>query len=249
MKAGRYDWTTLAGWSGVVGALGWIIGDILMVGRVADPDDFPMLFAAYGDQIDVRMAQWMVGVPRNELIGGALIAVFTMPLYLLGCWHLWQGLASSGQRLAWVAIVLIAVGYATSPLPHATFYFIGAAYQTILTSDAAAHAPLLALAAEFKRVLTLTYVPSVASSALGLIAFSWVVASGRSAYPRWFALTSSPLLAVLTIVVPEAIGGVVGTALAGAGFNTLWLLIYMQSLFLLRRRAIGGTVYRPQVAS
>ncbi len=231
------DGIAWAGWAGVLGALGWIVGDILIVGHVAARSDFPLLFQTYADRIDMGMAQRLVGVPRAWLIAGALLAVFTMPFYLVGSWHLWQGLRPAGRGWALPATVLIAIGYALSPLAHAAFYFVGAIYQTLPVSDAAAHPPLLALAAEFRRVLLMVYVPSVACSALGLLLFSLAVASGRSAYPRWFALTSNPVVLIaLTAGVPHLLGGLVGNALAGAAFNTLWLLVYLQSVTLLGRK-------------
>ncbi len=230
----EYRWTMLAGWAGILGALGWIVGDIFIVGHVAAHEDFPLLFQDYAGQIDVGLAEVLVGVPRLYLIVGALAAIFTVPFYLIGCWHLWRGVRTARRGLALPAIILIAFGYATSPLPHAAFYFLGAVYQTIPLTDVSAHPQLLALAEEFRQVLSITYVPSVASSALGLILFSLAVASGRSAYPRWFALTANPLLVLVTVGVPDALGGTMGHALAGAGLNTLWLLVYAQSLVLLK---------------
>ncbi len=159
-----------------------------------------------------------------------------MPLYLVGKWHLWLGLRSAGRAWVLPALILIAIGYALSPLAHAAFYFLGAVYQAIPMTDASAHPQLLALAAEFRYVLLLVYVSSVACSCLGLLWFSVVVASGHSAYPRWFSMTSNPLLLVMvTGGVPHALGGAIGDALAGAAFNMAWLLIYLQSLVLLRQ--------------
>lgn len=216
--------------------MGWIAGDVLLVGHVVSRSEFPVLFQTHAERIDLSLAECLVGVPRIWLMAGALMAAFTMPLYLFGTWHLWHGIRSAGRRWAVLTTGLIAFGYATSPLPHAAFYFLGAVYQQIAASDMAAHPPLLALASEFRQVLLMIYVPSVTCSALGLLAFSLLVASGHSAYPRWFALSSNPLLLVaLTGAVPHVLGGRIGDALAGAAFNTAWLLIYLQSMLLLWR--------------
>lgn len=229
------DWVWWAGWAGVLGALGWIVGDVLIVGHVAARDEFPLLFEVYAGSVDPEMAERLVDVPRGRLLAGALVAVFAMPLYLLGAWHLWRGLRPAGPRWALPATVLLALGYAWSPLAHAAFYFVGAVYQMLLQSPAAGHLPLLALAAEFRHALLLVFVPSVACTALGLLAFSLAVASGRSVYPRWFALTSNPaLLGLIAIGGPQLLHGPVADALAGAAFNTAQLLLYLQSLCLLR---------------
>ncbi|MFT4198159.1 MAG: hypothetical protein QM601_09660 [Pseudoxanthomonas sp.] len=239
MSGRERDWAWWAGWAGVLGALGWIVGDVLIVGHVAPRAQFPLLFHTYADRIDPDMAERLVGVPHARLIVGALFAVFTLPLYLIGTWHLWRGLRPAGRAWALPAIVPIFLGYAWSPLAHAAFYFVGAVYQTILATDASAHPQLLALAVEFRRVLMIVYVPAVACSALGLLAFSLAVASGRTAYPRWLALTSNPvLLGALTIGLPHLLPGPLGDALVAAAFNTLWLLVYLQSLLLLRKNTL-----------
>lgn len=224
----------LSGIAGLLAALGWIIGDMLIVGHAADQSQFPLLFEIYAAQIDADFAERLVGISTTRLIAGALFAVFTVPLYLAGTWHLWCGIRSAGRLWAVPAVTLIFIGYALSPLPHAAFYFVGAVYQAILTTDPATHPVLLALADEFHGVLLITYAPAVASQVLGMLAFSLAVATGRSAYPRWFALTSNPLLLGLVVIGgPALLGGVAGEALGSAAFNLAWLLLYAQSLVLL----------------
>lgn len=227
----------LSGIAGILAALGWIVGDVLIVGDVADRVQYPLLFQTYAAQIDVDFAERLVGVSTARLIAGALFAVFTVPLYLVGCWHLWCGIRSVGRVWAVPTLTLIFIGYALSPLPHAAFYFVGAVYQTIVATDPAAHPQLLSLVAEFHQVLLITYVPAVAGQMVGMLAFSLAIATGRSAYPRWFALTSNPLLLGLVVIGgPALLGGPVGDALGTAAFNLAWLLLYGQSLVLLWRQ-------------
>ncbi|MBY8973423.1 hypothetical protein J1G33_23835 [Pseudomonas sp. P867] len=227
-------------WAGVAGALaavGWIIGDILIVGHLVDHGAYPMLFITYADHIDVSLAEHLVGVSRERLIAGALIAVFTMPLYLFGGWHLWRGIRSVGSAWALPAALFIFIGYAFSPFAHAAFYFVGAIYQTLLITEPSVHPVLLELADEFRHVLMIVWAPAVACQLLGMLVFSLAIATGQSKYPYWFALSSNPLLlGVLTIGGPALFDGTIGSALGGAAFNTTWLLVYLQSLFLLRER-------------
>ncbi len=228
----------LSGIAGLLGAIGWIIGDILIVGHSADHAQFPLLFETYASQIDVDFAERLVGVSTTRLIYGALFAVFTIPFYLAGLWHLWCGIRNVGRAWTLPTMTLIFVGYALAPLPHAAFYFVGAVYQTILATDPAAHPQLLALADEFHRVLLITYVPAVFGQMFGMLLFSLAVATGRSAYPRWFALTSNPMpLGLVVIGGPLLLGGTVGDALGSAAFNLAWLLLFAQSLVLLWNRA------------
>jgi hypothetical protein len=230
------DETLLLRWAGIAGlvaALCWTIGDVLIVGHVADHARFPLLFQAYADRIDVRMADRVVGVPTSRLIAGALFAVFSVPLYLVGCWHLWRGLRGGRRRWTVPAIALLFTGFALSPLPHAAFYFVGAAYQAVLATPADAHPQLLALAGEFHRVLVTVYYPAVGCLALGLLVFSVAIARGGCAYPRWFALTANPVVLGLLLAAVQALPGKpLPSWLEAAGINVVWLLVFAQSLAL-----------------
>jgi len=225
----------LAGLAGVAAALAWIVGDMLLVGHVANVVDYPWL-AAHADFADRELALRLLGVPASRLAAGALWAAFSVPLYLCGGWHLWRGLRGGGRAWTVPAAALILAGYALAPLPHAAFYFVGATWQAVASADPAGQAALLALAAQFHRVLEWTYFPAVACQALGLLWFAAAVARGGGAYPRWFALTANPLvLGLLAIGVPQLIGGPLSPALGAAAFNVVWLLVYLQSLALLWR--------------
>lgn len=225
-----------AGLAGVLAAMSWIVGDIFIVGHIVDHAAYPLLFTTYADRIDISFAEHLVGVSRERLMTGALIAVFTMPLYLVGGWHLWCGIRSVGRIWALTAALLMFAGYAFSPLAHAAFYFVGALYQTLLITEPSVHPSLLALAGEFRHILMIVWAPSVACQFLGMLMFSLAIATGRSEYPYWFALSSNPmLLGALTIGGPALLEGTIGSALGSAAFNTTWLLVYLQSLLLLRK--------------
>ncbi|MFT4047732.1 MAG: hypothetical protein QM661_13710 [Solimonas sp.] len=227
-----------AGIAGVLGALGWTIGDVLIFGHLADRAAYPLLFQTHADRIDAGLAEHLVGVSHARLIAGALFAVFSIPFYLIGLRHLWQGIRGAGRTWTWPTMTLLFLGFAWSPLPHAAFCFVGATYQAVLASDPAAHGALLDLAAEFRHVLLLTYVPAVACQLAGMLAFSLAVTTGRTVYPRGFALTANPVtLLLVTAGIPHLIGGAAGAALGSAAFNTAWLLVYLQSLWLTRRKA------------
>lgn len=231
-------WSGAAGMAGALAALCWIAGDVLLVGHVADRTEFPLLFQAYAGRIDADIAERVVGVSTGRLIAGALCGVFSVWLYLIGSWHLWCGMRACGRAWKVPAIALIFVGYALSPLPHAAFYFVGAAYQALLDAPPQAHAALLALADEFHRVLLVTWMPAVLSQMLGMLLLSLAIAGGRSAWPRWMAITTNPLvlgapIACIHLLLPMQ----PFPALAAASFNLMWLAVYVQSLALLRSRA------------
>lgn len=224
----------LAGLAGVLAAVAWIVGDVLLVGHVANAADYPWL-AAHADRVDADMVLRLLGVPVAQLAAGALCAVFSVPLYLCGCWHLWRGLRGSGRAWSLPAIALVFVGYALSPLPHAAFYYLGAVYQSLLTADASAHPALLALADAFHRVLLVTWLPAVLCQMLGMLWLSLAIASGRSAWPRWMAITANPIVLGMPIaVMPHLFPVQPWLALGAASFNVMWLAVYLQCLCLFR---------------
>lgn len=229
-------WVAWAGIAGVLAALCWIVGDMLIVGHVADRAEFPLLFQTYAGRVDVDMAEHVVGVPAARLIAGALCGVFSVWLYLIGSWHLWRGIRACTRVWKLPAIALIFVGYALSPLPHAAFYFVGATYRALLDAPPQAHAALLALADEFHHVLLMTWLPAVLCQMLGMLWLSLAIASGRSAWPRWMAITTNPLalgvpIAGIHLLLPMQ----PFQAIAAASFNVMWLAVYLQSLAWMRR--------------
>lgn len=223
----------LAGIAGVLAALCWITGDVLIVGHVADREAFPLLFQIHAGRIDARMAEHVIGVPTTRLIAGGLCGVFSVWLYLVGSWHLWCGMRACRRIWKWPAIAMIFIGYALSPLPHAAFYFVGAVYQALLDAPPPAHAPLLALAGEFRCVLFITWIPAVLLQMLGMLWLSLAIASGRSAWPRWMAITTNPLvigapIACMHVLLPMQ----PFQAIDSASFNVMWLAVYLQSLIV-----------------
>lgn len=225
-----------AGLSGLLGALAWIAGDILLVGREVDPARYPLLFSTHAGRVEAELARHLLGAPASTLMAGALCGSFGVPLYLFGTYHLWRQLRPAGPVLAAACALPVFVGFAWSPLPHAAFYFLGAVYQSALVAPAAAHEALLALGESFHRVLVWTFYPSVLASAIGLLGFSLAIAAGRTGCPRWMALTTNPILLFLAILlVTHLLPDTPSHGLHAATLNVVWLLVFAQSL------AFGGT--------
>ena len=230
-----------AGLSGVLGALAWITGDILIIGREVDPGDYPLLFSTHADRIQADFAVHLLGAPTSQLIAGALCATFAVPLYLFGTRHLWWGLRPAGRGWAVPATALLFVGFAWSPLPHAAFYFLGATYQAVLAAPPQGHDALLALADEFHRVLLWTWYPAVLCSAVGFVWCSLAIATGRTRYPRWMALTCNPVVLALALfalhrMLPETPSHWLGSA----SLNIVCLLVFAQALRFGRPDAAGA---------
>ena len=217
----------------MLGAVGWMLGDMALVGNYMPAGEHGLLFDTYGADINTRIAAVTLQSSMSRLAVGALLGPLTIPLYLVGCWHLLQGVKPAGKAFAIPAIALLFVGHAYSPLGHAGFYYVAAVYKTILATDASAHPALLTLAAQFSKVLFTMYVAAVGCLVLGLLWLIAAMASGRSAWPRWMAVAT--LAAVVSAVfldhlpLPQPARAWLG----GAGINIAWFLIFFMSTTVL----------------
>jgi hypothetical protein len=91
------------GIAGIVGAICWAIGDVLLVGGSAPPEQFPLLLRDYADRIPFKALAWMLPLDESRLAAGAMIANLSIPLYLAGSWHLYQGVKPAGGILPFAA--------------------------------------------------------------------------------------------------------------------------------------------------
>jgi hypothetical protein len=238
-----FYWLRLTGFAGMVGALFWIAGDVLIIGARSDIADFPLLLDTYADRIDTEKAAMMLPIPEGQLAAGALVADIGIVFYLIGCWHIFRGLLPAGPRLAWTMLVILVAGNAWSPLGHAGFYYLGMVYKTILVTPPEAHAALLHLAAQFEFVLQTAYYLAIVTLGLASLALAIIVGFGRTAWPQWFALLINPLSVVglgtaVGLLSPEPIR----TWLGGAAFNLGFFIVFLVSTILLWN---GGRHFDP----
>jgi hypothetical protein len=89
-----------AGIAGMVGAVLWSIGDVLIVGGTANPADYPLLSNTYASRISFGALPLMLGLPEQRLALGALLNNLAIPLYLAGSWHLYRGARPAGRALS-----------------------------------------------------------------------------------------------------------------------------------------------------
>lgn len=227
-------WLRLAGIAGVVGALFWTLGDALIIGAKSQISDYPLVLQTYADRVETDMAAMMLPSSEARLAAGALVADVGIVFYLAGCWHLLQGLLPAGRAWAWTVFALLICGNAWSPLGHAGFYYVGMAYKSLLVTPVEAHAAILELGRNFHDLLQLAWLLPIVTLGLALLGLGIVIALGRTAWPRWFAIIANPVSLVgigsaIAWLSPEPMS----TWLSGAAFNLGWLVIYLVSTILL----------------
>jgi hypothetical protein len=223
----------LAGLAGMFGAICWAIGDILLVGGRATVADFPLLLHDYADRIPFKALPLMLGLPENRLAIGALIADVSIPLYLAGSWHLAQGARPAGPLAMFAVLALFVCGNAWSPLGHAAFYYPGVTYGAILDAPLSAHTSLLALGAQFDRMLIIAWLLPVLTLAVAMTLLGLLTALGRTAYPCWAAFLFNPVVPLLVPIAASVLPDPLGSWFYAAVLNVGFLLVYALSTLLL----------------
>src|SRR5258705_12620839 len=80
-------WLRWRGIAGIVAALAWTLGAVLLVATTSGPAEFPHL-ETYKDDPNVQNSIQFLNSSTERLAAGALVAVFTTPIVMLGIYHL-----------------------------------------------------------------------------------------------------------------------------------------------------------------
>lgn len=222
-----------AGIAGMLGAICWAIGDVLLVGGTASPDQFPLVLRDYADRIPFKALAWMLPFDEPRLAAGAMIANLSIPLYLAGSWHLYQGVKPAGGILPFAAFIVLFCANAWSPLGHASFYYPAMVYKTIPALPAAAHPALLTLGAQFSRMQSTAWFLAVVPLALGMALLCATILARRTRYPRWSAVILNPVAPLLLAAIGTALPPPVGPWFFAAVLNVGFFIVYALSTALL----------------
>ena len=227
--------TTALLFAGVLAALCWTVGDMLLVGFVPQPERHPQLAALAGRmEGDVQMAALMLDAAPARLLWGVLPATFSAPFYLAAAFGVYRLLRPG--RAAVLCFALLFFSYALAPLAHAGFYYLGSAAQTLLAARTEDLTLALAQYNGHYRLLALHWAASVGALALGWLVFLLQAARGRSYLPRSLCwLTPLPAGIVVAMICSAFPHSETAALLGGATFNLAQLVFYPAALLWLRR--------------
>ena len=201
----------------IAGSLVWIVGDALIVGFTR-----PRKNGDYDDFIDFmgndNFAYQLSG-SEPRLRAGALIANFSVPLLIFSALAQWALLKDSlvGQ----VAVVLYTLSFVYAPLAHAAFYPLGEASKLANSAFRAEHTAAKAERAHAQnmyRFLTWAWTPTITLMLIGGILIAITIALGYTAFPRWAALFTPPVMTVVASQISR-VPYPGRPALDGAAFN------------------------------
>src|SRR5262245_26682302 len=218
------------GLAGIAAAVAWTLGDALLLGARANPDDYPVL-ATYADasglsgQVVQAGIQFFPSSPQR-LAAGALIAVLTTPLYLAATWHIYLALKPAGKWPSLGPFLLLGIGYVYAPFVHGSFYYVAEMVKLLPVVEPTAQAAVLETATRATTVLFGTYFVLAVVTLAGFVWMIVTVARGRSRYPRWIAIANPILMIVIGSLISRVLPPPFSIWLDGAGLN-LGLLFFM----------------------
>ncbi|MFE6665573.1 DUF6796 family protein [Streptomyces sp. NPDC057697] len=234
----------LAGIAGIVASVAWLAGDILLLGKPEVAAAQHSVLSGYDGMTGASLAA-MLPASTARLAWGALLGVLTGPLYLLACWHLYQGLRPAGRLLARPPFLLLISGFAIAPFVHGSFFYWGQAVKAVDASGSRS-AALADLPGDMADVLFIAYGALMVCWVLGSVWMAVCVLRGGATLPRW-AWFVNPLVCL-------PVGGLVamaapGTALQGAQLSIGNLLLFTLSTVVLWKARPEAGAERPPAAA
>ena len=225
-------WLRWSGVAGIAGSVGYLIGDVLLLGNGATPGQFPHL-ATYVDNRLIQRGAVFLASSTERLAAGGLAGVFSTPLYLAGIWHIFEASKPGGTRWSLPPFMLLVTAFSIAPFVHGSFFYVAEILKTVGQVDSTAQLVLVALATRATLWLFVAYgVLAVAAS----VGFAWLtvaIARSKTLYPSWVALVN-PLVCMLAgSLIDRVLPQPFKLLLAGAGLSLGMLAFFTLSTAVL----------------
>ena len=225
-------WLHWSGIAGIAGSVGYMIGDVLLIGNSATPSEFPHL-AMYLDNRLIQRGAVFLASSTQRLAAGGLVGVFSTPLCLAGVWHVFVASKPGGTRWSLPPFLLLVTAFSIAPFVHGSFFYLAEILKTVGHVEPSAQPAVVALATRTALWLFIAYgvlaVPA-------LIGFTWVtvaIARGKTLYPRWVAFANPFVCMLAGLLLDRALPQPLARLLAGAGLSLGLLAFFTLSTAVL----------------
>jgi hypothetical protein len=239
----RLAWLRCSGIAGIAGSIGYLIGDVLLLGNTATASEFPYLATHVDNFLLQRLIQrsaMFLASSTERLAAGALVGVFSTPLYLAGVWHIYLASKPGGIRWSLYPFLLLLAAFSIAPFVHGSFFYVAEILKTIGQVDRPAQAAVMALATRTAVWLLAAYAVLAVLAVIGFVWLTIAIARARTLYPRWVAF-ANPLVCLLAgVLVDRALPQPLAMLLAGAGFSVGLLAFFSLSTVVLWSPPIAG---------
>jgi hypothetical protein len=201
--------------SGLIGLLA-----ALLVGA----GEFLLHFDSLGRFGEAGGYDFMKGITAHTSNIGHFLAVLGAPFYLVGFWHLMKMLEPANRMASRIAFVIMSYGIIVGSV------WIGsrASISTIVNLESLTDLTHLVSLYElrYENILQITRLAVLLFS----IIFIWLCLSGRSHYPRWFAVFN-PILILLSCFAIWFVKPAIGIYLMPIALNVAFGLLFLISIF------------------
>lgn len=178
--------------------------------------------------------EFFLGTSSARLTYGHFMAIFAAPLYFAGYWHLFQRMKPAPAKARLSLLVLGIYSFAVGAV------WIGSrVYPAILVQARAAAAneaakQQLSALLETAGFYNETILIGLRIGVLSLSAiFVWIVATGQTSYPKWFA-ACNPILLVIACFLIYFVVPSIGGYLMPIAMNVAHFVLFGVSLCLMR---------------
>lgn len=170
---------------------------------------------------------FMLATSDEQQTMGHFFGVFSAPLYVMGCWHIYLMLKPASQKIAFLAFIIGAYGFMIGADWISSRASIGALIHLQQTgADVDSLVSLYQL-----RYETLLSVIRVTTLSLSLL-FIGLVLTGRSHYSKWHALFNPIVLLLGSFLVYVAlpdIGKYIMPIALNVGFGIFFIISLIQA--------------------
>ena len=232
-------WLRWSGIAGIAGSVGYLIGDVLLLGNSANPAQFPHL-ATYIDNRLIQRGAVFLASSTERLAAGGLAGVFSTPLYLAGIWHIFEASKPGGTRWSLPPFLLLVTAFSIVPFVHGSFFYLAEILKTVGQVGPSAQPVLITLAT---RTTVWLFIAYGVLAVLASVGFAWLtvaIARGKTLYPRWVAL-ANPLVCMLAgSLIDRVLPQPFKLLLAGAGLSLGMLVFFALSTAVLWNSPLPG---------
>ena len=212
-----------AGLLALLGALLYVIGDVLLLASKANPDEYPKLkpFAKL-----LSDSEKMVVLSPNRMMWGALIGVFSTPLVLLGFWQVYQGLSGANAWAGLATVGLFGTASVIGAFVHGSFFYMGEYVHALNNVKDDSQDVIAKMIERHKKVLIITYAPLLIFIVIASVLFSILVASGKTEFPLWMAAINPVTMTIVWMLGKRILPQFVRDWTEGAGFNIAYFAFF-----------------------
>lgn len=196
----------------------------LLAAILVGTGEFLLHFDSLGRFDEAGGYDFMKGISAHASSTGHFVAVLGAPLYLVGFWHLMKMLEPANKMASRIAFVIMSYGIMVGSVWIGSRASISAIVNLETLSDLSHLVSLYEF--RYENILQITRLAVLLFS----IIFIWLCLSGRSYYPRWFAVFN-PILILLSCFAIWLIKPAIGIYLMPIALNVSFGLLFLVSIF------------------